>query len=308
MITVTLDAGHFGKTNRSPVTKEYYESERMWLLSQYLKEQLMSLGCRVRMTRKIQTGDLAVYERGRLASGTDLFISLHSDACGDETVSRLTVFSAFDDKNNASVLARMLAGEAARTMNIKKYVVKHKVNSKGNNEYYGVMRGARNAGCPLYYIIEHGFHTNARDSRWLMDDKNLLELARTEARTIMLYFSLSGRFGNMLYGFKPRTTVVEALSVLSALGYEAVADKASDAYIATGDSINVGGNEYNAVIMGDINGDGKVGMLDYTYARRFGLGTVTLSDCQKAALDFDGDGIISESDINAMRKAIIGRF
>lgn len=308
MITVTLDAGHFGKTNRSPVTKEYYESERMWLLSQYLKKELASLGCRVKMTRAVQAKDLAVYERGRLASGTDLFISLHSDACGDETVSRLTVFSAFDDKNNAFVLADMLAKEAAGIMRIKKYAVKRKVNSKGNNEYYGVMRGARNAGCPLYYIIEHGFHTNARDSRWLMDDKNLSELARAEARTIMLYFSLSGRFGNMLYGFKPKTTVSEALSVLSRLGYDASADKKGEAYIATGDSITVGGNKYQAVVMGDINGDGRVSIIDYAYARRFGMGKVTLSDLQRAALDLDGDGIISDSDINAMRNAIIGRF
>ena len=40
---VCLDAGHFGKYNRSPVVKSYYESEMTWALHLKLKAQLEGL-------------------------------------------------------------------------------------------------------------------------------------------------------------------------------------------------------------------------------------------------------------------------
>ena len=60
---------------------------------------------------------------------------------------------------------------------------------KGNSgEYYGVLRGAREAGLTYYYIIEHSFHTNHNATLWLMNDNNLRELAKREADLIASYF------------------------------------------------------------------------------------------------------------------------
>lgn len=303
MITVTLDAGHYAKYNHSPVTKGYYESERMWLLSQKLGTALTSLGCRVKYTRSDQTKDLEVYKRGKLSKGTDLFISLHSDGASSENVSRVSVFAAFDNKNNAKALAKMLADTVADTMGIKKRAVKTRVNSNGNNEYYGVMRGARNVGCPLYYIIEHGFHTNRHDSLWLMDDANLDILAKAEAKTIMLYFSAQKFFGDMLYGFCDGTDIVDAINTLKALGYDAKTEKTSG-NIATGDVINIGGTSFKAIVMGDANGDGKINMLDYTIARRINLGMTKPDKYVVAALDFGGDGTVGDADVEAIKNHI----
>lgn len=304
MITVTLDAGHYGRMNRSPVNKDYYESERMWVLSQYLRRELESLGCRVRMTRAEQDKDLAVCKRGKRSEGTDLFLSLHSDACDSEKVSRVGVFYAFDDRNGASRLATMLAKTVADVMSIKKYAAKTRISSNRRTEYYGVMRGARNVGCPLYYIIEHGFHTNMRDSTWLMDDQNLMALARAEARTVMLYLSVIGVSDGLLYGFSPMTDTEKAVSYLSFLGYNATVSGKSSRYIATGNTVTVDGEKLTAVVMGDVNGDGRSNIVDYTLARRFLMRISCLSRAQMAAADTDGDGNVTLSDVNAIRERL----
>jgi hypothetical protein len=75
-------------------------------------------------------------------------------------------------------------------MDIGKSYVKTRKSEKGDYEYYGVMRGARSVGCPLYYIIEHSFHTNERAAKWLMSDENLRKLAIAEATSIAIYFGL----------------------------------------------------------------------------------------------------------------------
>ena len=38
MVKICLDAGHYGKYNQSPCNKAYFESEAMWKLTEYLKE------------------------------------------------------------------------------------------------------------------------------------------------------------------------------------------------------------------------------------------------------------------------------
>ena len=307
MITVTIDAGHYAKYNHSPVTKGYYESERMWVLSRKLGKALESLGCRVVYTRKDQAKDLEVYKRGKLSKGTDLFISLHSDGASDENISRVSVFAAFDNKNNAKVLAKMLADTVADTMQIKKRAVKTRINSKGDNEYYGVMRGARNVGCPLYYIIEHGFHTNRHDSLWLMGDDNLDMLAKAEARAVMLYFSAQNAFDGLLYGFCAGTRIGDAINTLKAFGYDASTQKAYETAVATGDAFYIGDKLYTAVVMGDANGDGKINMLDYTLARRVRLKMLKPDKYVISALDFDGDGEVNDSDTDTLKR-LIQRF
>ena len=83
MAKICLDAGHYGKYNQSPCNKAYFESEAMWKLTEYLKEELLTYdNVHVVTTRKEQDKDLAVYSRGQKAKGYDLFISNHSNAVG----------------------------------------------------------------------------------------------------------------------------------------------------------------------------------------------------------------------------------
>ena len=64
-------------------------------------------------------------------------------------------------------------------------------SEKGDWEYYGVLRGADDAGCPLFYIVENSFHTNPKSTEWLLKDENLKKLAQAQAKTIADYFKLS---------------------------------------------------------------------------------------------------------------------
>lgn len=53
-----------------------------------------------------------------------------------------------------------------------------------------MLRGARAAGCKLYYIVEHSFHTNKRATEWLLNEDNLRVLAQEEAKLIAEYYGL----------------------------------------------------------------------------------------------------------------------
>ena len=69
--------------------------------------------------------------------------------------------------------------------------IKTQKSEKGDWEYYSVLYGARNVGCPFYYIIEHSFHTNKKAALWLLEDENLKKLAVAEAKVIADYFGFS---------------------------------------------------------------------------------------------------------------------
>ena len=64
-------------------------------------------------------------------------------------------------------------------------------SDKADREYYGVLRGAGDVGCPFYYIVENSFHTNLKATNWLLNDDNLKTLAQTQANVIAEYFKLS---------------------------------------------------------------------------------------------------------------------
>lgn len=195
MIKICLDAGHYGKYNQSPANKKYYESEAMWKLAEYLKAELLEYkDCEVITTRTEQEKDLALYSRGQKAKGYDLFISNHSNAVAkgiDDKVDYVVVYRSYKNKNNADDLALRLAKAIAKTMGTKQTPrTATRKSEKGNWEYYGVLRGADDAGCPLFYIVENSFHTNPKSTEWLLIDKNLKNLAKVQAETIAEYFKL----------------------------------------------------------------------------------------------------------------------
>lgn len=86
-VKICIDAGHVGSNyNQSPVVKTYFESAAMWKLHLLLKAALKKKGFEVVTTRAKQENDLGVYQRGAAAKGCDVFLSLHSNACGTESV------------------------------------------------------------------------------------------------------------------------------------------------------------------------------------------------------------------------------
>lgn len=184
---ICIDAGHYGKYNRSPVNPAYWESEMTWKLHLMLKEELEAFGALVVTTRSSQTADLGLEARGRKAKGCDLFLSLHSDACGTESVDRPTAYCTVHGELND--LGQKIADAVHEVMGTKQPGEIR--NRRGNGgDYYGVLRGAASVGV-AGILMEHSFHTNARSAQWLMDDDNLRKLAKAEAEVIAEHYGLN---------------------------------------------------------------------------------------------------------------------
>lgn len=199
MAKICIDAGHYGKYNRCPNNPKYYESEVMWKLHNLLKTYLTKLGVTVITTRASQSKDLDLQSRGKKSKGCDLFISLHSNAVGskmNENVDYVSVFhlqadttTKIDEKSKE--IGLLVAPVIAKVMNTKQgYKVQSRKaqtdrNKDGilNDNYYGVLHGARLVGTPAL-IIEHSFHTNSKMVNWLLKDSNLDKLARAEAECL----------------------------------------------------------------------------------------------------------------------------
>ena len=188
---ICLDAGHVGsKYNQSPVVKTYYESAMVWALHLKLKAQLEARGFQVVTTRASIDTDLGVYERGTASKGCDIFISLHSNACGTESVDYPVVYRSYDNKNNVDTLALKLAKKVGELMGTTQAGRTATRKNSSGGEYYGVLRGARAVGTPCYMLIEHSFHTNTKATKWLSKDANLDKLAVAEADILAEFFGM----------------------------------------------------------------------------------------------------------------------
>lgn len=188
---ICLDAGHVGsKYNQSPVVKTYYESAMVWALHLKLKAQLEARGFQVVTTRASIDTDLGVYERGTASKGCDVFISLHSNACGTESVDYPVVYRAYDNKNDVDTLALKLAKKVGELMGTAQAGRTATRKNSSGGEYYGVLRGARAVGTPYYMLIEHSFHTNTKATKWLSVDANLDKLSVAEADILAEFFGM----------------------------------------------------------------------------------------------------------------------
>ena len=181
---VVLDAGHYGKYNQSPVLKSFYESEFNWKMVYYMKNYFEEMGIKVKLTRYSSSIDLQVYNRGLLAKGADIFLSIHSNACDDSNVDYPVVIRGFDQKSTDKLALSLaeLISETMDTWQEGRTYVRKKTNR--NAEWYGVLRGARAVGTKRRFIIEHGFHTNTKTAKWLYNEENIKKVAYAEAKVI----------------------------------------------------------------------------------------------------------------------------
>lgn len=203
---ICIDAGHYGRYNRSPAVPEYYESNMVWKLHLLQKRYLEEYeGVEVITTRKDQATDKALYDRGACSKGCDLFISNHSNAVGsgiNESVDHVAIYHLTDDnttlvddisKEIAGKLAPVIANVMGTSQGGRVVTRKSGKDRNGdgvlNDNYYGVLHGARMVNTPGM-IIEHSFHTNTRMTRWLLDENNLAKLAKAEVEVLAAHFGL----------------------------------------------------------------------------------------------------------------------
>lgn len=211
MKTIVIDPGHTANYN-SGVAPGYYEGNAMWKMACYLKEELEKGGAfHVVLTKKSLAENPGLQARGHVAvnEGAWLFLSLHTNATGDssrhEDVYGITVIRSIyrpdsEDLGNklADAVRDVMAPATGVTFN------RGVTTRKGGGEwdYYSVIFGAMNnatdaakAGTsPVQHalIIEHGFHTNSRECKFLNNDENLAKIAQAEARVIREHCGAEG--------------------------------------------------------------------------------------------------------------------
>ncbi len=189
-IKICLDAGHYGKYNRSPAVPEYYESDMNWKLHLLLKAELEKYGIEVITTRADKDTDLGLTARGKKGEGCDLLLSIHSNAVGDgvnESVDYPVVYVPLN--GSADILGRELAECIADVMGTTQRGESKTRKGSGDWDYYSVIYGAVDVGTPGL-ILEHSFHTNTKSTKWLMVDSNLDKLAKAEAKVVAEWFGI----------------------------------------------------------------------------------------------------------------------
>lgn len=222
MSKICIDAGHYGKYN-SGVVKGYYEAVQMWRLQELLVAELRKRGVTVAVTRSNQAADLSLISRGKKAKGCDLFLSLHSNAASAESVDypvayvlRPNARTSIDEKA-AEIglnLAKVVQGVMGTTQGARTATRAASGDRDGNgvrdDEYYGVLEGARQVGVPAV-ILEHSFHTNRKACAWLMVDANLQDLAKAEADAIAAWLGAKApvQTGSTSLPYQVRVTITD---------------------------------------------------------------------------------------------------
>ena len=188
---VCIDAGHYGKYNRSPADPSYYESEMNWKLHLMLEDKLEEYGIQVILTREDQKKDLGLKDRGRASKGCDLLLSIHSNAHKDGLNEDTDYPVVYHPISGAGAdLAKNLALCIQTTMGTKQKGKAESRKGSGNWDYYSVIYGATEVGTPAL-ILEHSFHTCTKATKWLMDEDNLRKMAAAEAKAVAEWFDVA---------------------------------------------------------------------------------------------------------------------
>lgn len=180
-IKILLDPGHgAGKDfNRGYVGAKWKnEGDGNFYFSLILSRELKKRGFIVGTTRSRIGQNPGLSQRGNMARGYDLFISLHTNAGGGHGV------EIYDDVSRSCYkLASNLCVTISKTLNVYNRGVKKRYYRGGN--WYGVLASNKaRAGM----LIEHCFHDNAGDIKKY--EANAERLASAMADTIARYYGM----------------------------------------------------------------------------------------------------------------------
>lgn len=190
MIKVCFDGGHGLNSNKG--VNGYYEGNRMFVLMNMCAEELGKYqGVEIKTTRQEITDNPSNSDRGKMAAGFDLFVSLHSNAIGllgSDSTRGSIIFDSIVRPNRT--LAQKLVNASASLMATPNRGVTVKKGTWGVYDWFTAMKSAIDSGCKSAMLIENGFHTNAMDADWLSKDSNLRKLAKAFAEIVAEEYDL----------------------------------------------------------------------------------------------------------------------
>ena len=188
---ILIDPGH-GKDYNAGIVKGYYEGNVMYELGVLLQRELGKYSnLQVDITRKSITDFPDLDQRGKMANGYNLVISLHSDAANNANAVGTTIFYSVNRPKSLQ-LATELGIAISTTINLSTGVtllrgVTTKPYSSINKsmDYYAILRNSVvHSSVEHAILIEHGFHTNLKECQYLFNSDNLAKLAVMEANVI----------------------------------------------------------------------------------------------------------------------------
>ena len=209
-LLVVIDPGHTGNTYNAGAVKGYYESKAVYDLSLYEKAALEKRGIDVILTRD-RNQNPGLYERGQMAVkkgrgyANVVFESNHSNAFNGKAYGVTIIRSAH--LPSSEKLADRMIDAIVKVMKLSTGItynrgVTTKTQSNGA-DWYGVIRGAvsgattqgkaQNGPVRYDYIVEHGFHDNQKECRFLSKQENLKAIAEAKAAVIADYFGISDK-------------------------------------------------------------------------------------------------------------------
>lgn len=189
-IRVTIDPGHSWNVNQGAI-KTYYESNAMYDFAQQLKGALEKYGIfDVQITKKVLKENPTLEARAKMAvnNGSRVFFSLHTNACGTESVYRTVIYNSCKRKASESFckkLATAIAGVYQQFSGQSKTVdPTYRVNTYGT-DYYGILRCAVPTDIIQHVMLfEHDFHTNTKQCQAMLTEGFWEKMAEAQAKVV----------------------------------------------------------------------------------------------------------------------------
>ena len=205
-IKICLDPGHVAGYNAG-VLPGYTEGTMSWYLAQDYKTELEARGFEVIVTRKSLTDNPSLEARGKMAvnNGCKVFLSLHSDASGSAATRGVTCIRSLQRPDSVP-LAKALAKAVKETMGTQfspyagatadgEWTRAYSTTAWGKtHDYYGVLRAAVTGTCVEHaFLLEHCFHTNLQDCKFLDQAANRKRIAAAAAAALAEYFGMAAK-------------------------------------------------------------------------------------------------------------------
>ena len=196
MTKLCFDAGHTKGDNKGAYAP-YYEGTKMWDLHLMVKNYLeKNYEVEIKTTRSTSLIDYDEYKRGLMSKGCDGFYSFHSNFSDNSSLERVVIIRGLGI-TSLDKYSKELGDTIKEVMGITEKTQVWEREYK-NDEYYGVLRGAKNVGVKNRFIIEHSWHSNPKYAKWLYNDSNLEKLAIAEGECIAKFHKLKKKVPSMI--------------------------------------------------------------------------------------------------------------
>ena len=190
-IVLCIDPGH-GGANLGATYNGFEEKNLTLQIANVMTEYLSHFeGIRVVRTRT-EDVDLSLEERAQIAKDNQAFmlLSLHLNASEPHHLFGAEVWtSAFGDLYAWAHSFGEIELQELANLGIYPKHVKTRMSSQAVDEYYGILRHAKNRGIPAA-IIEHCYMDEIRDEQFYTSEEAIVALGQADAIAVAKFFGL----------------------------------------------------------------------------------------------------------------------